>query len=128
LEEVQPTLRTLRHAGFMLSLDDFGTGYSSLARLRSMPFTALKTDRSFLTGIPGDQAAEELLEGIIALGRALGLQVIVEGVETAEQEHELLRLGCRVAQGYHLGVPAPAAEIEHQWGPQPIVPSLETLS
>jgi diguanylate cyclase (GGDEF)-like protein len=116
LEEVTPTLGALRAAGFVLSLDDFGTGYSSLARLRSMPFTLLKTDRSFMNGIPGDSAAEELLEGIITLGGALGMGVIVEGVENEGQEHELLRLGCQMAQGFHLGVPAPAGEIEARWG------------
>ncbi len=115
LEEVMPALTELREVGLLLSLDDFGTGYSSLARLRSMPFTLLKTDRSFMTGIPGDPVAEELLEGIISLGKALGMRVIVEGVETAEQEREILRLGCRTAQGYHLGPPAPAAEIEARW-------------
>jgi EAL domain-containing protein (putative c-di-GMP-specific phosphodiesterase class I) len=117
LEEVLPTLTALREAGFVLSLDDFGTGYSSLARLRAMPFTLLKTDRSFLAGIPGDSVAAELVEGIIALGNTLGLTVIVEGVETAEQERELLRLGCRVAQGYHLGAPARPEEIEARWAP-----------
>ena len=116
LEEVTPTLDALRQAGCVLSLDDFGTGYSSLSRLRAMPFTVLKTDRSFMHGIPGDSVAEELLEGIIALGKALGMSVIVEGVENEGQEHELLRLGCRMAQGYHLGMPAPAAEIEARWG------------
>ena len=115
LEDVLPTLATLREAGFVLSLDDFGTGYSSLARLRAMPFTLLKTDRSFMSGIPGDPVAEELLEGIISLGKTLGMTVIVEGVETAEQERELLRLGCRMAQGYHLGAPAPPHEIEERW-------------
>jgi diguanylate cyclase (GGDEF)-like protein len=116
LEEVTPTLDALRQAGCVLSLDDFGTGYSSLSRLRSMPFTVLKTDRSFMHGIPGDSVAEELLEGIIALGKALRMSVIVEGVETEGQERELLRLGCRMAQGYHLGMPAPAAGIEARWG------------
>ena len=76
----------------------------------------LKIDRSFLAGVPGDAVAEALLRGIIALGATLGLDVIVEGVETSEQERELLRLGARVAQGYHLGTPAPAVEIEARWG------------
>jgi diguanylate cyclase (GGDEF)-like protein len=115
VDEVLPTLNLLRAAGFVLSLDDFGTGYSSLSRLREMPFSLLKTDRSFLTGIPGDPVGEELLRGIIILGTTLGLEVIVEGVETAEQEHELLRLGARLAQGYHLGAPGPPAEIEEHW-------------
>jgi EAL domain-containing protein (putative c-di-GMP-specific phosphodiesterase class I) len=70
-----------------------------------------------MTGIPGDQVAAELLEGIISLGKTLGMTVIVEGVETAAQEQELLGLGCRVAQGYHLGPPASPDEIEAQWAP-----------
>jgi diguanylate cyclase len=115
LEEVLPTLTALRDAGVALSLDDFGTGYSSLARLRAMPFTLLKTDRTFMAGVPGDRVAEELLEGIIALGKTLGLRVIVEGVETADQLRELQRLGCRIAQGYYLGSPAPPDAIEAHW-------------
>jgi diguanylate cyclase (GGDEF)-like protein len=115
LEEVGFALSTLCDAGLVLALDDFGTGHSSLARLRALPFTLLKTDRSFMEGIPGDPVAEELLEGIIALGRTLHLRVVVEGVESAEQEQALLRLGCRIAQGYHLGPPAPPEEIEEQW-------------
>ena len=115
LEDVMPALTALRGGGIVLSLDDFGTGYSSLARLRAMPFTLLKTDRSFMSGIPGDSVAEELMEGIIALGKTLGLKVIVEGVETAEQEQALLRLGARIAQGFHLGPPVPADEIEARW-------------
>jgi diguanylate cyclase (GGDEF)-like protein len=117
LEEVGPILGALRDAGLALALDDFGTGHSSLARLRALPFTVLKTDRSFMEGIPGDRVAEELLQGIIALGNTLHLRVIVEGVETAEQQRALLRLGCRTAQGYHLGAPAPPREVEARWGP-----------
>jgi diguanylate cyclase (GGDEF)-like protein len=117
LDEVAPALRTLRDAGLALALDDFGTGHSSLARLRSLPFTLLKTDRSFMDGIPGDSVAEELLAGIIALGKALGLRVIVEGVETPEQARALMRMGCQVAQGYHLGSPEPPEAIEARWSP-----------
>jgi EAL domain-containing protein (putative c-di-GMP-specific phosphodiesterase class I) len=85
--------------------------------LRSLPFTLLKTDRSFMDGIPGDSVAEELLAGIIALGKALGLRVIVEGVETPEQARALMRMGCQVAQGYHLGSPEPPEAIEARWSP-----------
>jgi diguanylate cyclase (GGDEF)-like protein len=125
LEAVLPTLTALRTAGLVLSLDDFGIAHSSLARLRAMPFSLLKTDRSFMVGVPGDPVAGDLLGGIIALGKTLGLRVIVEGVETEEQRRELLRLGCRIAQGYHLGMPVPPAEIEAQWcdGPGPVPPA-----
>ncbi|GAC1484993.1 MAG: hypothetical protein NVS1B9_02280 [Solirubrobacteraceae bacterium] len=115
LATVVPTLNALQEAGLVLSLDDFGKGYSSLSRLRDMPFSLLKTDMSFMRGIPADRSALELMEGIISLGRTLGMVVIVEGVETAEQLRALLGVGCRVAQGYLLGRPAPAAEIEASW-------------
>jgi diguanylate cyclase (GGDEF)-like protein len=115
LSTVVPTLRALQDAGMLLSLDDFGTGYSSLSRLRDMPFSLLKTDLTFMRGIPHDASAVELMEGIISLGRTLGMVVIVEGVETAEQLDTLLDVGCRVAQGYYLGRPAPADEIEAAW-------------
>jgi diguanylate cyclase (GGDEF)-like protein len=116
LQAVLPSLRALREEGFVLSLDDFGMGYSSLARLRAMPFTLLKTDRHFMTGIPGDFRAEELMRTIVLLGQRLDLRVIVEGVETAEQEQAVLRLGARIAQGYYLGRPAPPDEIARRWG------------
>jgi diguanylate cyclase len=123
MDEVLPILYRLRDTGFALSLDDFGTGYSSLARLRSMPFSLLKTDRTFMSGIPGDHIASELLEGIVTLGRTLGLTVIVEGVESMDQERELLRLGARMAQGYYLGAPASADAVEAAWAAQPPLPT-----
>lgn len=116
LEDIRPNLRRLCQAGFGLSLDDYGTGYNSLARLRAMPFSLLKTDRQFMTGIPGDDQAEEMLRAVITMGDRLGLRVIVEGVETAAQEQAILALGARVAQGFYFGRPAPAEQIERRWG------------
>ena len=116
LEDILPSLEALCQGGFSLSLDDFGTGFNSLARLRAMPFSLLKTDRQFMTGIPGDPGAEAMLRTIIVLGERLGLRVIIEGVETAEQLQAILRLGARIAQGFFLGVPAPPEEIERRWG------------
>jgi EAL domain-containing protein (putative c-di-GMP-specific phosphodiesterase class I) len=116
LDTITPTLAALRDAGLVISLDDFGIGYSSLWRLRSMPFSLLKTDLSLMRGVPDDADATQVLEAVISLGRALGMVVIVEGVEVQEQVDALLRVGARVAQGYHLGRPAPAAEIEARWG------------
>ncbi len=115
LVTVVPTLDELRRAGMVLSLDDFGKGYGSLSRLREMPFSLLKTDISFMRGIPEDPSAVEFMATIVALGRTLGMVVIVEGVETAEQLRALRAVGCRVAQGYHLGRPVPAGEIEAVW-------------
>ncbi|HSO98272.1 MAG TPA: EAL domain-containing protein, partial [Solirubrobacteraceae bacterium] len=69
LAMVVPALDALREAGLILSLDDFGTGYSSLGRLRDMPFSLLKTDLSFMRGIPSDPGAVELMQSIISLGR-----------------------------------------------------------
>jgi EAL domain-containing protein (putative c-di-GMP-specific phosphodiesterase class I) len=69
-----------------------------------------------MRGVPDDADATQVLEAVISLGRALGMVVIVEGVEVQEQVDALLRVGARVAQGYHLGRPAPAAEIEARWG------------
>ena len=72
LEDVLPTLTRLREAGFVLSLDDFGTGYSSLARLRAMPFTLLKTDRSFMTGIPATRSPRSCSKGSSRSARRSG--------------------------------------------------------
>jgi diguanylate cyclase (GGDEF)-like protein len=117
LDTITPTLAALRDAGLVISLDDFGIGYSSLWRLRSMPFSLLKTDLSLMRGVPDDAEATQVLEAVVSLGKALGMVVIVEGVEAQDQVDALLRVGARVAQGYHLGRPAPAAEIEARWGP-----------
>jgi len=117
LEPVMPVLRRLRAAGLVLSLDDFGTGYASFARLRDMPFSLLKTDLSFMRGIPEDDTAVELLQAMVTLGRTLGLVVIVEGVETEPQLERVLEIGVRVAQGYLFDRALPADEVEARYGP-----------
>jgi EAL domain-containing protein (putative c-di-GMP-specific phosphodiesterase class I) len=116
-DTIVPTLRALREAGLVLSLDDFGAGYSSLWRLRSMPFSLLKTDISLMRGVPEERSAVEVLEAVVSLGHALGMVVIVEGVERRDQVDALLEIGARVAQGYELGRPVSASEIEDRWGP-----------
>ncbi len=115
LDPVLPVLRRLREAGLVLSLDDFGTGYSSFARLRDMPFSLLKTDLSFMRGVPNDPVAVDLLEAMVRLGRTLGLVTIVEGVETPAQLDRLLGIGVRVAQGFLFGRAQPPSEIEAQY-------------
>ncbi len=116
LEPVQPVLRELCDAGLVLSLDDFGTGYSSFARLRDMPFSLLKTDLSFMQGIPESRASVDVMEAMVQLGRSLGLVTIVEGVETEAQLECLLGIGVRVAQGFLFGRAAPASETEARYG------------
>jgi diguanylate cyclase (GGDEF)-like protein len=111
-EEVGLRLQLLRDAGVRIALDDFGTGWSSLAYLRRFPVDVLKIDRSFVRGIAGGSGAEALPAAVLQMAAALGLDVIAEGVETPEQLQVLRRLGCRTAQGYLLGLPAPAAEHE----------------
>ncbi|MGW4061636.1 sensor domain-containing protein [Amycolatopsis sp. NPDC004747] len=110
-EAAAEVLASLRSLGVLLAIDDFGTGYSSLAQLRRLTLDTLKIDRSFITGIAESRDAEAIVTSIIAMAHAVDLTVIAEGVESAEQLELLRALGCDQAQGYHLGRPAPAAEL-----------------
>jgi diguanylate cyclase (GGDEF)-like protein len=91
--------------GIRLMIDDFGTGYSSLAYLRRLPVSALKIDKSFVMGMLREENDAVIVRSTIDLGRNLGLEVVAEGVESAELWTRLAALGCDVAQGYHLSPP-----------------------
>jgi diguanylate cyclase (GGDEF)-like protein/PAS domain S-box-containing protein len=104
-------MHDLSAAGFTLALDDFGTGHSSLTRLRELPFHVLKIDRSFLAPVPHDPQAASIVAAVLALGRALGMTTVAEGVETEEQRRFLVEHGCALLQGFLLGRPVPAAEL-----------------
>jgi EAL domain-containing protein (putative c-di-GMP-specific phosphodiesterase class I) len=104
-------LTDLRAAGTSVSIDDFGTGYSSLSSLRKLPIDVLKIDRSFVMTTPADAEACAIVEVILGLAKTLGLDVIAEGVETAEQAHYLVARGCTFLQGYHYSRPIAAATI-----------------
>ncbi|GAA2657708.1 putative bifunctional diguanylate cyclase/phosphodiesterase [Paractinoplanes durhamensis] len=104
-------LEELRELGVKIAIDDFGTGYSSLGYLRDIPVDVLKVDRSFITGLVGNQRQQELVSAVLQLGHTLGLKVVVEGIETEDQLQLLTRMGCRYAQGYHLGRPEPVATL-----------------
>lgn len=98
----------LRSIGVGLAVDDFGTGYSSYLQLRSLPLTALKIDRSFVTGLPKSETDSAIIAATLDLAGALGLTATAEGVETEAQRDALIELGCPSAQGYLLGRPMPA--------------------
>ena len=109
------TMQRLRRLGIRLAIDDFGTGYSSLAYLRRFPVALLKVDRSFVANLPASDDAA-IVSMVVALADTLGVSVVAEGVETAEQLIGLKNLGCTMAQGYLLGRPMPAAELEARFG------------
>lgn len=90
----------LRHLGVGVAIDDFGTGFSSLAYLTSLPVDELKLDRAFLGRLSHDDATGTVVRAVIDLGKALGLEVVAEGVETTEHRDSLRAMGCPVAQGF----------------------------
>ncbi|MBX3651221.1 MAG: EAL domain-containing protein [Burkholderiales bacterium] len=111
-EGAQRVLLQLRNNGHRIHIDDFGTGYSSLSYLVNLPVHALKIDRSFITEMGKSQSAYLVVASVISMAQSLGLYVIAEGVETA-QEVDLLRdLGCNQGQGYLFSRPVPASQIE----------------
>jgi diguanylate cyclase (GGDEF)-like protein len=105
-------LSRLHALGVGLALDDFGTGYSSMAYLKALPVDELKVDRSFVGQMATSSSDAVIVRSTIDLGHNLGLHVVAEGVENQATWEELAALGCDTAQGYHLGRPMPAAELE----------------
>lgn len=108
-------LSALRNQGIHVAGDDFGTGYSSLAYLKRLPLDRLKIDRSFITDIVTDHESFAIASMIITLGHNLGLKVVAEGVESAEQIRLLSRLKCDEFQGYYCSVPLPAKEFSSRF-------------
>jgi EAL domain-containing protein (putative c-di-GMP-specific phosphodiesterase class I)/ActR/RegA family two-component response regulator len=106
------TLVRLRMMRFGLSIDDFGTGHSSLAQLRDVPFTELKIDRGFVHGARENLLIRPMLEGSVSIAQRLGLQTVAEGVETEDDWAFLREIGCDVAQGYFIGRPMPADQLQ----------------
>jgi diguanylate cyclase (GGDEF)-like protein len=111
LDETVPALHVLRNSGIRIAMDDFGTGYSSLSYLRSFPFQKIKIDRSFVNDIVDNAAAKAIMKAVILLGKALGMRITAEGVETAEQFELLRREGCDEIQGYFISPPRPGADV-----------------
>jgi EAL domain-containing protein (putative c-di-GMP-specific phosphodiesterase class I) len=99
-EAAAETLRALHGLGVHVSIDDFGTGYSSLSYLHRLPVDTLKVDRSFVSQMSQNDENREIVRTIVTLARSLGLKVVAEGIETAEQMAQLLALDCEGGQGY----------------------------
>ncbi len=111
-EAVVEMLHVLRAKGIRLAIDDFGTGYSSLSYLKRFPIDVLKIDKSFVDNIPYDVDDMAIVTAIIAMGQALGFQVLAEGTERKEQIAFLREKGCTMYQGYFKSKPVPAVEFE----------------
>jgi diguanylate cyclase (GGDEF)-like protein len=117
LDAARAILATLRDKGVRISLDNFGTGHASLLQLRQLPFDRLKIDRSFVRRMGVDSESAILVRTIVSMAKNLGLVVVAEGVETAEQAKVLAAMGCDMGQGYHFGRAASAVEV--RGGPAP---------
>ena len=111
-DQAQALLERLRALGVRLAIDDFGTGYSSLARLKRLPVHKLKLDQSFVAGLPCDKDDLAITRAVIALAHSMEMKVLAEGVERAEQLEHLRQLGCDYAQGYFIGRPVAAQDLQ----------------
>jgi EAL domain-containing protein (putative c-di-GMP-specific phosphodiesterase class I) len=111
-DETTARLQELRALGVRLALDDFGSGYSSLRYLQTLPFDKVKVDRSFVVALDQSANGGVIIQAIVTLVRALGLGVVIEGVETEEQRVLLRLAGCNEMQGYLFAKPAPGYEID----------------
>lgn len=105
-------LESLKSIGVMSAIDDFGTGYSSLAYLKWFPVDTLKLDRSFVSGVATNPADGAIVSAVVEMSHALGISVVAEGVENADQYEALVRAGCDRAQGYLMARPQPPKALE----------------
>ena len=112
IENVLPTLWSLKKTGVRIALDDFGSGFSSVSYLTRMPVDSLKIDRVFISDMENDGNQARVVRSIIALAGALNLQVVGEGVERPEEMAALQKLGCQEQQGYLYSKPLTSAQLE----------------
>jgi diguanylate cyclase len=110
--KIMVVLNGLRDLGLLISLDDFGCGYSSLGYLNKLPLDQLKLDRDFISNVDLDARKQSLLRGMVALGHGLGLKIVAEGAERAEEVEFLNELGCEAIQGYFFCRPVPALLVQ----------------
>jgi EAL domain-containing protein (putative c-di-GMP-specific phosphodiesterase class I) len=109
------SLGRIHALGVRIAIDDFGTGYSSLSYLKSFPFDKIKIDRSFIKDIVGNKSSSNIVRAVAALAKGLGATATAEGVETQEQFDAVLSEGCNEMQGFLMGRPRPAREIEEHF-------------
>ncbi len=112
-ERLSRLMNNLQDLGLLFSIDDFGTGHSSLSRLRQLPVSELKIDKSFVIDMIGNNDDEVIVKSTIELAHSLGIRVCAEGVETAEVMQQLYQWRCDIIQGYHISKAIPASEITH---------------
>ncbi|MCS3762021.1 bifunctional diguanylate cyclase/phosphodiesterase [Bradyrhizobium centrosematis] len=120
-------LDAIQSRGIRLAIDDFGTGYSSMSLMKHFPIDTIKIDRSFVRDLPQDSEDQAIAQAIISMGKALGMTVVAEGVENAEQEAFLRTHGCDEMQGFLISKPVPAREMAELLRPMvlPIAPPLQ---
>ncbi|MEI5995993.1 bifunctional diguanylate cyclase/phosphodiesterase [Paraburkholderia bengalensis] len=119
VDESLRILQSLHEMGVRISIDDFGTGYSSLMYLKRLPASELKIDRGFVRELAHDAEDAAIVSSVVALGHTLGIDIVAEGVETATQKEFLTRLGCNSLQGFLLGRPVPASDLDTSARPYP---------
>jgi EAL domain-containing protein (putative c-di-GMP-specific phosphodiesterase class I) len=107
-DHVERALNVFSERGVRISLDDFGTGYASLSHVKQYPVDVLKIDRSFVSNIEHDSGDAAIVDAIVKLALALGIDVVAEGIETPGQAELLIQHGCKAGQGFYLGLPQPA--------------------
>ena len=122
-EKGEEVLSALKRLGIRISIDDFGTGYSSLSRLQSFPVDSLKIDRAFISNMDTDPESREIVRIIVMLAQNLGLKVVAEGAETADQVKQLRELGCDMVQGYFFSRPVDGKAIFELLQDQRITPA-----
>ena len=109
-EQLLAAMRELHDLGVRLSLDDFGTGYSSLLYLQRYPFDEVKIDRAFTAGLLDDRFSRDIVLSVMNVAEAIGAEVVAEGIESPEIAQALLRMGCRIGQGFHYSIPLEAED------------------
>ena len=127
-DEALHRLHALAKLGVKMSIDDFGTGYSSLAYLKKFPIGKLKIDRSFVSGLPGDESDAGIVRAILQMARAMSMKVIAEGVETEAQRQFLLEAGCDEFQGWLFAPALDALSFEERLPKLPEEPSVKPVT